>query len=131
MKNEAKEVAIDFLTAVKTGDNAKLAELLHPAIRWNQPGNNSVSGLKSSNMEVFGMVGKMFELSANSLRLSEIKSVSVNGSKVACLLSWTATKPSGESLEVDNTDVYTVENGQIIAAEIFSADIDAENLFWN
>ncbi|WP_183574366.1 nuclear transport factor 2 family protein [Mucilaginibacter sp. X5P1] len=131
MKNEAKEVAIDFLTAVQTGDNAKLAELLHPAIRWNQPGNNSVSGLKSSNMEVFGMVGKMFELSANSLRLSEIKSVSVNGSKVACLLSWTATKPSGESLEVDNTDVYTVENGQIIAAEIFSADIDAENLFWN
>jgi len=131
MKNEAKEVVTEFLSAVQTGDNAKLAELLHPEIRWNQPGDNGVSGLKYSNMEVFGMVGKMFELSANSLRLSEIKSVTDNGNKVACLLNWTAAKPSGESLNVDNTDVYTVDNGKIISVDVFSADIDAENLFWN
>ena len=130
MENEAKEVVTEFLTAVQQGDNAKLAELLHPDVQWNQPGNSSISGIKHSNTEVFQMVGKMFELSANSLRLTDIKSVAVNGNKVACLLHWNADKPDGDTLMVDNIDVYTVENGRVVKANIYTADLERENQFW-
>jgi len=49
MKNEAKLVATEFLTAVQQGDNTKLAQLIHPDITWSQPGSNSLSGIKHSN----------------------------------------------------------------------------------
>ena len=130
MKNEAQEVVTTFLTAVQQGDNAKLAAILHPDIIWSQPGSNRISGTKHSNAEVFQMVGKMFGLSANTLRLTDIKKISVNSNKVACLLHWNAAQPSGGILDVDNIDVYTVENGQITKAEIFTADEDSENRFW-
>ena len=130
MKNEAKLVVTEFLTAVQQGDNAKLAQLIHPEITWSQPGNNCLSGTKHSNAEVFQMVGKMFELSANTLRLTDFRSISANGNKVACLLHWNAAQPAGGILDVDNIDVYTVENGQITKVEIFTADEAGENNFW-
>jgi ketosteroid isomerase-like protein len=76
------------------------------------------------------MVGKMFEISGNTLRLAEIKSVTANNNEVAALLRWEASKPSGETLAVDNIDVYRVEDGQIISAKIFTSDIKAEDQFW-
>lgn len=130
MKNEAKSVVSAFLTAVQNGDNEKLATLLHPSVIWSQPGENQISGIKKSNAEVFQMVGKMFELSANTLRLTDITMIGANGNKASCVLRWTASQPNGNTMEVDNIDVYTVENGQIVQAEIFSADLEKENEFW-
>ena len=131
MKNKAKEVVEEFLTAVKQVNTEKLGALLHPDVTWSQPGNNPISGLKRSSAEVFQMVGKMFELSANTLSLAEVKSISVNKNQVACLLHWQATRPSGAILEVDNIDVYTVENGKIVNAEIYTAEEAKEDQFWN
>jgi ketosteroid isomerase-like protein len=131
MENQAKTIVTDFLTAVQTGNNGQLAALLSPTIQWEQPGDNLVSGIKNSASEVFGMVGKMFELSANSLRLTDIKSVTVKGNEVACLLQWQASKPDGSKLNVENIDVYTVSNGEIVSAKVFTADIEAENAFWS
>lgn len=130
MKNEAKQVVTNFLTAVQVGDLEQLNTLLHPDMEWVQPGNNRVAGLKRSSAEVFQMVGKMFELSANTLKLTDIKTISVNGNRVACLLHWNASQPAGGILDVDNIDVYTVDNGKIIKAEIFTADQEKEDQFW-
>jgi ketosteroid isomerase-like protein len=131
MANNATSIVTDFLQAVQTGNNAQLAALLHADIIWEQPGDNAVSGLKRSAAEVFGMVGKMFELSGNTLRLTDIRSVTANGNEVACLLNWRATKPNGEQLNVENIDLYTVANGQIVRAKIYTADEEAENRFWS
>lgn len=131
MENESKKIVTQFLTAVQQGIIEKAGELLSPQVSWSQPGNNLVSGLKQSSSEVFGMVGAMFELSANTLRLVDVKSVSANDNKAAALVRWTASKPDGKILDVENIDVYTIENGKIIQAEIFSADIGLENQFWS
>lgn len=131
MENQAKTIVIEFLTAVQTGNNERLGALLSPGIRWEQPGRNSVSGTKSSAGEVFTMVGKMFELSDNTLRLAEIKSVTTHGNEIACLLRWQASKADGSLLDVENIDLYTVENGQIVSARVFTSDEEAENSFWS
>ena len=130
MENQSKQVVNSFLNAVQNGDNATLGKLLSPQINWEQPGESQVSGIKKSNTEVFEMVAKMFELSGNTLKLAEIKSVTANGDEVAALLRWEASKPCGGTFAVDNIDLYRVQNGQIISAKIFSSDIEVENQFW-
>lgn len=129
MENQTVKTAREFLEAVQNGDQAKLGALLHPDIKWHQPGNNHLSGTKQSNMEVFQMVGGMFAVSLNSLVLKEIKSITANGNQAACVLHWKAQRP-GAVLDVDNVDVYTVENGQIVEATVYSADISQEDHFW-
>jgi hypothetical protein len=130
MENQATQVVTRFLTAVQTGDTQTLGALLHPHVEWDQPGNNRFSGKKKTSAEVFQMVGGMFELSANTLRLTDIKVVTANGNSVACLIHWNAAQPVGTILNVDNIDVYTVENGKIVAAKIYSQDLAQEDVFW-
>ena len=130
METQSMQVVRDFLTAVQQGNQAKLAALIHPAIEWNQPGNNRFSGVKKSATDVFQMVGGMFQVSENSLALTDIKALTANGNSVACLVHWKATQPRGSVLDVDNIDVYTVEKGQIVKANIYSADIAQEDDFW-
>lgn len=130
LDNQAAQTVKTFLTAVQQGDQATLGALVHPTIKWNQPGTNRFSGTKQSSTEVFQMVGGMFEATANTLRLTDIKQLTVNGNKVACLIHWTGAQPGGGVLNVDNIDVYTVEGGKIVEATIYSEDVKQEDNFW-
>ncbi|MEN7546323.1 nuclear transport factor 2 family protein [Rapidithrix thailandica] len=130
MENQAKLVVKEFLTAVQHGDHETLGALLHPEVEWSQPGNNRFSGIKQSSAEVFQMVGGMFKRSENTLALTHVKAITVNGNEVACLVHWEAAQPVGATLNVDNIDVYTVENGKIVKVNVFSADLAQEDHFW-
>jgi ketosteroid isomerase-like protein len=130
MTNQPADVVTRFLTAVQRGDQAQLAALVAPNIHWSQPGRHRFAGLKKSSQEVFQMVGVMLEASAGTLRLTDVKPLTVNGNQVACLMHWQAVLPGGGTLDVDNIDVYTVEDGKLVAATIFSADLRQEDEFW-
>lgn len=130
MEDQAAQTVKTFLKAVQQGDHATLGALVHPDIQWNQPGVNRFSGVKKSRADVFQMVGTMFEATANTLQLTEVKQLTVNGNKVACLIHWKGAQPGGGVLDVDNIDVYTVENGKIVEAIIYSEDIKQEDEFW-
>ncbi|WP_261512550.1 nuclear transport factor 2 family protein [Chryseobacterium paludis] len=130
MENQQKQLVTEFLTAVKLLDLEKIGSLLDPEVKWSQPGNNDVSGLKNSQQEVFEMVGKMFAITGNTLKLNAFNSISINDNRVACQLHWTAEKVSGEKLDVYNTDIYTVEHDKISRVDIFSADMTQEDNFW-
>ena len=126
MEHQAKKVISTFFTAVQQGDMQQVGALVHPDIEWSQPGNNRFSGLKQSAAEVFQMVGGMFAATDNTLTLTEVKVISENGNSVACLIRWKA----GEMLDVENIDVYTVMDGKITKAVIYSADTEQEDRFW-
>jgi uncharacterized protein len=70
------------------------------------------------------------EHTAYTLTLAEVEVMTVNGNQVACLLRWKANTPDGKALDVKNIDVYTIRNGKIINAVIYSADPGAEDAFW-
>lgn len=129
MENQTLSVVKAFVTAVQQVDLEKLGALLHPEIQWHQPGTNRFSGTKNSSGEVFQMVGGMFEVSANTMTLSDIKSITVNGDQAAVVLHWKASRP-GATLDTDNVDVYTVKEGQIVAAKVYAADLAHEDQFW-
>lgn len=130
METQAMQVVHEFLTAVQQGNQSKLAASLHPNVEWDQPGKNRFSGVKKSSTDVFNMVGGMFQATDNSLTLTDIKVLTANKNSVACLIHWKAVQSNGGILDIDNIDVYTVENGQIIKAKVYSADIAQEDNFW-
>jgi len=127
---EALQIVNSFLEAIKEKSHAKALPLLDSMIQWNQPGNNRFSGLKNGSSEVFGMFRGFLNVSTSTLQLTEIKVMAVNGNQVACHLHWSATQPPGSVLDVDNIDVYTVKNGKIVKAVVYSADINSEDRFW-
>ena len=130
MENEAKQVVIDFLTAVQLHNREKAGTLMDSAIQWDQPGNNVLSGIKKSIAEVMQMGIDMGGIAEQSLELSDIEVVAVNGNTIACLLHWNASLQSGKVLDVDNIDVYDVADGKIIKAKVYSADLVQEDKFW-
>ncbi|MBT1705054.1 nuclear transport factor 2 family protein [Fulvivirgaceae bacterium PWU20] len=129
-ENESLEVVTRFLEAVKEKNHAKAAPLLDSLIEWHQPGDNRYSGVKKNANEVFVMFKGFIETSANSLQLSDVKTIAVNGNSVACLLHWNAVTPHGARLDVDNIDVYTVAGGKITRCIVYSTDLEQENKFW-
>jgi ketosteroid isomerase-like protein len=126
----ALQVVKEFLDAAQHLDHKKAEALLNAEVEWSQPGNNRVSGTKKSSDEVFKMFGEMIRLSDHTLKLTDIKVLAVNNNSVACLVHWDSAQPPGGVLNVDNIDVYTVENGKIKKVTIYSADIEQENKFW-
>ena len=130
MENQAAQTVKTFLTAVQKGDFPTATALIHPEIQWSQPGSNRFSGVKTSGTAVVQMVGGMIEASAQTLALADIKQLAINGNKVACLIRWKAVQPGGGVLDVDNIDVYKVENGKIVEATIYSEDLAQEDEFW-
>jgi len=128
--DEPIEVVKEFLTAYMIGDHQTFTELIHPDVIWIQPGDNRISGIKRSKSELLQMGAKMSEISARTLRLTDVKYFAAHGNTVVCILHWNAAQPSGVVLDIDNVDMYTVENGKIIMAKIFSEEIAEENAFW-
>ena len=128
--DQPAQVIKTFLTSIQKGDHPTAIALIHPNIQWNQPGVNRFSGQKKSSEAVVQMVGGMIHASSQTLSLADIKQLTVNGNKVACLVRWKAVMPGGGVLDVHNIDVYTVENGKIVEATIYSEDIAQEDAFW-
>lgn len=128
--NTPCQVVRNFLTAYMAGDHEEFVSLIHPDVVWVQPGDNRVSGVKKSKDELLQMGAKMAELSVRTLKLKDVQYFEPNGNTVVCILHWTAAQPTGSILDVRNVDVYTVENGKIVLARIYSEDIDQENAFW-
>jgi ketosteroid isomerase-like protein len=129
-ENDPVRVVKEFLTAYMAGDHQKFSHLLHPDVLWIQPGDNRISGVKKSKTELLQMGARMSELSAKTLKLVDVTYYSSNGNSVVCILHWQAAQPTGLVLDINNIDVYTVENGKIVMARIFSENIEKEDQFW-
>ncbi|GAB2551603.1 nuclear transport factor 2 family protein [Spirosoma aerophilum] len=126
----AAQLIRQFLTAVQQGDHTVPRQLLHPQVTWHQPGNHRFAGLKQSSKAVFQMVHDMNEAASRTLRLAEVKVIAVNGNQVACLVNWKAVMEGGGVLDVDNIDLYTLQDGKIVNVVVYSANLAQEDWFW-
>lgn len=124
------EVVSSFMNAIQTGDGARAVSLIDSLVQWDQPGNNRLSGIRKNKKEVLALFHAFKDLSAGTIKLTEVKTLSVNGNSVACQLHWNAVQPVGKVLNIDNIDVYTVVNGKIRNVVIYSADLKLEDDFW-
>ena len=109
-----------------------LGSLVAADVDWHQPGHNKLSGPHTGTEAVFGMVGGTVPDSAGTFTIDDVKDVKDimgNGSQVAATISFSAQRDSAQ-MALNGVDVFTVENGQITEAWLYSSDQDAENAFW-
>jgi hypothetical protein len=112
-----------------------LGSLVAADVDWHQPGHNKLSGPHTGTEAVFGMVGGTVQDSAGTFTIDDVKYVKYvkdimgNGSQVAATISFSAQRDSAQ-MALNGVDVFTVENGQITEAWLYSSDQDAENAFW-
>jgi hypothetical protein len=109
-----------------------LGSLVAADVDWHQPGHNKLSGPHTGTEAVFGMVGGTVQDSAGTFTIDDVKDVKDimdNGSQVAATISFSAQRDSAQ-MALNGVDVFTVENGQITEAWLYSSDQDAENAFW-
>lgn len=72
----------------------------------------------------------MWELTAGTIQLSDVQYYAPNGNTVVAVLHWKATNTAGNSLDIKNIDVYTVEDRKIVIGRIYTEDASAEDRFW-
>jgi ketosteroid isomerase-like protein len=119
-----------FFSAYQNGNSGKFSTLLDENIIWTAPGDNRISGIKKNRSEVLEMLRNMAVTSAGSVKLSHIRFFATGDNTIGCSLRWQAVQPIGRILDVLNIGVFTVENGKIKTAKLFSDNISAEDIFW-
>jgi len=125
-----KDVVQEMLMAYQAHNREKFMSLVHADIIWIQPGENQLSGVKKSKDELMQMGALMGKITNKTIRLVDVKYFDATGNTVACLLHWKAGQPDGKELDIFNIDVYTVENGKVVLAKIFTENAAMEDQFW-
>lgn len=123
------DIAKAYISAVQTGDQATLGNLISPAVVWHQPGNNQFSG-EHQGMGVVGpMLGKMMEVSKGTFAISRADHYMANGDWVAITIEF-AGEANGIKLKQPGVDLIRIEGGKVIEVRLFSSDQAQEDSFW-
>jgi uncharacterized protein len=129
--NDAQNIKIlqSYVDSLSKGDMETVGTLLADDVVWHQPGAGHLSGLHSGKKQLFAHLGKFMELSGNTFRVTEIRSVMANDDMVAATLHFNAER-LGRKLSMDGVDVMRIVGGKIKEVWLFSSDQVAEDAFW-
>ena len=123
------DIAKAYISAVQTGDQATLGNLISPDVVWHQPGNNQFSGVHQGMGVVGPMLGKMMEVSQGTFAISRADHYMANGDWVAITLEFTG-QANGVQLKQPGVDLLRIEGGKIVEVRLFSSDAAQEDAFW-
>lgn len=123
------DIARSYITAVQTGDQATLGNLISPEVVWHQPGNNQFSGVKNGIAEFGAMFGAMMQVSGGSFAITQAHRYLANGDLVAIEIEF-AGQLEGAKLDQPGIDLLRIKDGKIVEVWLFSSDPEQEDAFW-
>ncbi|WP_205324587.1 nuclear transport factor 2 family protein [Glycomyces sp. YM15] len=129
MTETTAAVAQQYIDAMTSGDPGALGALFADDIVWHQPGGNRFSGAKHGGAAVGEMVGAMMGVSGGTFALAPSGSPMINGDLAALPIRFSA-KRDGAEIAMDGVDLLRVADGKVAEVWLFSADQDAEDVFW-
>ena len=106
-----------------------LSQIMSPDVVHKAPGNNQLAGEYKGQSEVFGMYGKLAELTNGTVAV-EVLEVRAEGDDRVVARHRTTAERNGKKLDVNQTIVFTVTDGKVTRLEETSDDIAAEDEFW-
>ena len=119
-----------YFKAVQTGDLATVGAIVAKDIVWHQPGANKFSGVHKGADAVFGVIGGMMQASGGTFKIDKVIDVMATGSdKVAATIEFSGQRDA-VCMKMEGVDVFTMKNGQIQEAWLYSSDQAAEDAFW-
>lgn len=106
------------------GDLDTLRELFSPDIVWHNGGNNPLTGDYKGVDEVFGMLGKLFEMTNGDMTI-EVHDLLANDEHGVAIVRFRGARPDGRTIETNEVDVFHIDgNGRV--AEVWLVPEDAE-----
>ena len=116
------EVAIrDALEAFSTGDVEAGTAILSPDIVWHEGGRNQLTGDHRGIDAVFGLFGKMAELTEGTFRIDEVHDVLANDDH-AVSLHRTSAQRSGKTYRFNDAIVRHMSDGKVTEAWVLGDD---------
>ncbi len=116
--------------AFAAGDGEKMAQILAPDVVWNVPGRNRISGRHAGQEDVFKLFELCGELSDGTLNV-ELDSIKVVGDNtVVSTHRVTARRQDGATLDISETETWTIEDGRITRVDESVGDQLATDVFF-
>jgi uncharacterized protein len=103
--------------AFGTGDFAALNDLLAEDVLWHFGGRSQLAGDYRGREAVYGMFGKLMEVTEGSLHL-DIRAVFADDEHGVVLVVFSASR-GGRSVKIDEAHIYRMRDGQV--AEFWDA----------
>ena len=110
----------DGYAAFANGDMAGLSDFFAEDVQWHEGGRNQISGEYSGRDEVFGLFGKLFEITQGSLRI-DLHAVLADDEHGVALVTVRGSR-EGQSLDVNGVHVMHLRDGEV--TEFWNANID-------
>jgi ketosteroid isomerase-like protein len=106
--NDSATVIGEYFAPLAAGDFARVGELVHPDIRWHQPGANQFSGTLHGRDAVFAMIGRMGEPTGSTFAVAPRGPLLVNGDLVAVDVRFSGQRET-QHLDMDSVDLHRDE----------------------
>lgn len=123
------DIAKAYITAVQTGDQATLAQIISPQVVWHQPGSHQFSGTHRGIAAVGQLLGQMMAVSQGSFAITRADHYMANQDWVAVSIAF-AGKRDGLTLDQTGVDLLRIADGKIVEVRLFSSDQAQEDAFW-
>lgn len=111
------------------GDLDAVAAAFSPDIVWQEAGRSPVSGTYKGRDAVFGLFGRLFELSEGTFKV-ELHDVTASDDHLVGLAKLSGTR-GGKSLTWNEAHIWHFKNG--VAVEFWNAPVEAAEVdeFWS
>jgi uncharacterized protein len=98
--------------AFSKGDMETIDKLFADDIVWHEGGRNPLSGDYKGKEQVFGLFGKLIELSEGTLKI-EIHDIVANDEHAVALVTLSASR-KGRTFSGTSVDVFHIRNGKAV-----------------
>lgn len=117
-------------SAFGEGDMATVGELFADDIVWHSPGSNPLSGDYKGKDQVFGLFGKLMELTGGTFT-QQIHDVVANDEHGVVLVDNGAQRPDGRSWKGRSAQIWHIRDGKCTEYWLFADDQPAADAFFS
>jgi uncharacterized protein len=111
----------DGYAAFAKGDFAVLNELFAEDLLWHNPGRNQLAGDYRGRDAVYGLFGRLMEITEGSFQL-DVQAVFADDERGVALVVSSASR-GGQSIESTDAHIFRLRDGQVV--EFWNATTDA------
>ena len=117
--------------AFANADLDGLREMFSPDIVWHAGGDNSISGDYKGIDEVFGLFGKMFEMTGGTIE-QEIHDLLASDTHAVAITHVKASRPDGRMLDTNQVAIYHADDdNRVTEAWVVPEDAQQANAFFS
>ena len=116
--------------AFSNADLDTLRELFSPDIVWHTGGDNDLTGDYKGIDEVFGLFGRIFEMTGGTMQ-QEIHDLLANDEHGVAITHVRASRPDGRTIDMNQVGVYHMDaDKRVTEAWLLPEDAAALNAFF-